>query len=670
MLTRIIKKGSCFILAVVLLITFLPVLTQAAAKQPVAKDNLTNGLIRNSYLEVAGSGFMRVYYDGKAVRIEYYDGSFHFQSAKKMKLELPVFGGFYKGEDGSYYLVEGKYNQNCKDGEEVLRIIKYNSKWKKTGSGSIYAKEGWEYEIRYPFDYGCVNMTEVDGKLYVITGREGYVDPQFGQGHQGMMLIRMDEKTFKTEIVYGDFWHSFAQYIDHKGTDVFLYELSEGSRATYLSRFDANSTDTDYFNALVDRFPVFEYGGSRTSSWAIPCYATVEDFALSANNALGIGVSIDQSKYDEYDYSKTPSNLYLTVTPFSSLSQEATSVIWLTSYKKPRSIHGVQLTKINDNRFLVSWEISEDDLTGSDLNDTLSGHKLHYQFIDGNGKKIGSEFTAKAALSDCHPILAGDKIVYYASDSSCVDFYSIHATTGAFQKKVYRTLGGNATWSFKGGILTVSGSGKIGSDADWSALSRKIKKIVVKKGIKDIGANAFSGIDGLKEVVIEDGVTSIGKEAFAFNGNLKKVAIPSSVKKLGADILWTGAFWYGDSSHVVYASIYTTKGSYAAKYAKKNNISCVIIKAANPLQVKVSSKTFQQKKLKSQKTFQIGTSKAKGKVSYKLDKKAKTAGIKVSAKGKVAIPKNCRKGVYKITVTAKGNSSYKAGKKVVTIKIK
>ena len=97
-------------------------------------------------------------------------------------------------------------------------------------------------------------MDEVNGKLYVITGRQGYVDESVGQGHQGMMLIRMDEKSFATEIVYGDFWHSFAQYLGHNGTDLYLCELCEEGRATLLSRFDTNRTGTDYFDALSDRF--------------------------------------------------------------------------------------------------------------------------------------------------------------------------------------------------------------------------------------------------------------------------------------------------------------------------------------------------------------------------------------------------------------------------------
>lgn len=548
------------------------------SKLPSAVDNTDQDLIKRSYLEPVGNGYMRVFYNGKKIQIEYLDAKFNIQKTKSLKLELPIWGGFYKGEDGSYYIVEGKNNSNCKDGTEVVRIIKYNSAWKRLGSGSIKAQEGWEYEIRYPFYYGCVNMTEANGNIYVITGRQGYVDAKYGKGHQGMMLIRMNETSFNTDIVYGDFWHSFAQYIESKGSDVYLYELSEGSRATYLSRYDANSTETDYFDAREDSFPVFRYGGTRDSAWSIPCYATVDDFALSGQNALGVGTSIDQKKYDSYSYGKTPYNIYLTVTPLSDLSENATKTIWLTSYKKEKGVVDVKITKINDNRFMVSWNEATDTLTPTDLNDSLSYNNLHYIFIDGSGNKIGKSFTAKAANSDCHPVLSGNNVVFYASDNLCVDFYTINSTSGKFHKTVHRTLGNNITWKIRKGTLTISGTGKIPSNTNISFLSNKVKKLVIKKGITGIGASSFTGFSKLKTIRIEDGIKSIGKLAFSQNMSLKKITIPASVKKIGKNILLTSTFsWTTGTTTSIKGTIYTPKGSYAAKYAKKKGIKCVTI---------------------------------------------------------------------------------------------
>ena len=159
--------------------------------------------IRRIYLTADKDGYMRVAYNKESIIIEYYDEDFRMTKQGHLPMELDIWGGFYKGED-AYYIVEGQNNRDCIDGTEVVRIIKYDFSWKRIGAGRILAEEGWDYEIRSPFDNSCVNMSEVNGKLYIVTGRQGYVDEKVGQGHQGMMLIRMDEATFDTEVVYGN----------------------------------------------------------------------------------------------------------------------------------------------------------------------------------------------------------------------------------------------------------------------------------------------------------------------------------------------------------------------------------------------------------------------------------------------------------------------------------
>ena len=36
-------------------------------------------------------------------------------------------------------------------------------------------------------------MTETNGTLYIVTGHEGYVDKSVGQGHQGFLMIAVDQ---------------------------------------------------------------------------------------------------------------------------------------------------------------------------------------------------------------------------------------------------------------------------------------------------------------------------------------------------------------------------------------------------------------------------------------------------------------------------------------------
>ena len=558
---------------------------------PAAIDITNDDLLKRAYLTKTQDGYMRVVYDGKSIVIEYFDRAFRMVKKGKLSMELNIWGGFYEGED-AYYVAEGKGNGDCIDGTEVLRIIKYDFNWKRLGAGSIHAKEGELYGIQLPFAESSVNMTEVNGKLYLFTGRVGYVDYIIGQGHQGMMLIRMDKETFDTEIVYGNTWHSYAQYVAHNGTDLYICEQSEGDRCTLLSRFDTNRTGAGRFD---NRFSVLDYGGESTSIWARECYASVDDMAISSSNVLCLGTSIDQSKYGKVS-SGIAHNIYLTVTPISNLSSKKTAVKWLTNYSGGgKTFLGVNITKVDGNKFLVVWEetpAEDDDVPVSDFRDPLTRGVLHYVFVNGSGKKISKEFTARAMISDCHPILDGGKIVYYASNSCCLDFYKIDAKTGKFNKSVTRIAGDNISWDNTGGILSFTGKGALSIESAlsvrkptssgwstyenfWLSFPDKVTGIRIGKGITSISKGAFSYLSNLTDVKLPEGLKSIGKEAFYACDALTELFVPYSVVKIGADILWTGDYRPHNNSKVTYATIYGYCTSYAVKYAKKNDITCI-----------------------------------------------------------------------------------------------
>ncbi|MCR4716041.1 MAG: leucine-rich repeat domain-containing protein [Lachnospiraceae bacterium] len=81
----------------------------------------------------------------------------------------------------------------------------------------------------------------------------------------------------------------------------------------------------------------------------------------------------------------------------------------------------------------------------------------------------------------------------------------------------------------KKGVCTVSGKGKM---TQTFTDNKKIKKVVIKKGVTYIPKEAFYGCSKLKSVTIANTVKSIGAEAFAQTG-LKKISIPKSVKRIG-----------------------------------------------------------------------------------------------------------------------------------------
>ena len=309
------EKSRIVLWSLLLLVLLFPAGRVKAAETllPTAWDNRGVYLKRYSDLVSLDDGYMRVFYKDKAVQVEYYDNDLNVKSKKQIPLELDIWGGFYNGSDG-YYLVEGQNNTEEDDTKEVIRVIRYDRNWQKTGTAHITSVAGDEFgAVRYPFNYGCVEMAEINGILYIATAHEGYVDPSVGQGHQGLLVIAVNQSTMTGKIVEYDLWHSFAQYVKAKDQKLYLLEQSEGSRCTTLSRYD---TATDQWK----RIQIYSYGGDRNSSRAIACYASVDAMEVSADSVLCLGTSIDQTKYDVASQENLPMNIYLTVTPIDEFS--------------------------------------------------------------------------------------------------------------------------------------------------------------------------------------------------------------------------------------------------------------------------------------------------------------------------------------------------------------
>ena len=653
------KLKSRFLLLTmfIFIIVIIPMQSVRASEEilPTAYSNLNISLRSKSELVALDSGYMRVFYDSNKICIEYYDDNFNIKSKKSVAMELDIWGGFFAGED-AYYVVEGQNNKEENNDTEVIRVIKYDTSWNKLGTAKITSNSSlFGGEVRYPFDYGCVEMCEYNGTLYIVTGHEGYVDDSLGQGHQGFLMIAVDESTMTGKIVKSDLWHSFAQYIEYKESYLYVLEQSEGSRCTMLSKYDEETLNGESISVL-------DYGGSRTSTWAVACYASVDHMAISSNNIICLGTSIDQSKYDNVS-SDLAHNIYLTVTPMNDFSEEATEVKWLTDYNGDgKSFLGTKITKINDNRFMISWEEHNTSQTAQ-IDDTLSGSILHYIFVDGSGNKISEEYTAAASISDCHPIVKDSKIVFYASNDNMVNLYLIDANSGNFSK-IYNVAGENVTWQLDNDTLVFTGAGAISidteakyrfpvsstasthsyssSDNSWKPIREKVKKIKISKGITSIPDNAFNYFSNLTEVEIEDGVKSIGKEAFAYCNSLSEITIPSSVTSIGDDFLWTGYYWVGSNSHVVRATIYASSDSYAIKYAKQEGISFELtgtarFKLSETTISNISNQTYTGQKIYPTITVKDGnTSLFNGRdytVSYSNNKNVGTATVTITGKG-------------------------------------
>ncbi len=300
------------------------------------------------------------------------------------------------------------------------------------------------------------------------------------------------------------------------------------------------------------------------------------------------------------------------------------------------------LSKVSEEKFLLMWEtvVKEESLAAENEYDTLNMHVLHYMFLDGNGNQIGSEMKVSAPESSCTPIIKDGKAVFYASDGANVGFYTIDVNTGAFSKKVYCLAGPNAMWTYSDGVLTVSGTGEIYENFATKAVGLAlddITKVVVKCGITDISANAFSGLNNLKEVVLEPGVETIGDKAFGYNHKLANITIPDSVTYIAEDAFHTGSYWVGSGDPVIRTKITCSENSYAETYAKDNCIAIELTdykptepsQLPSPSDINVSYRTHIQTYGWEGNSKDIKTWKSNGSMSGTSGKAKRLEGINI-----------------------------------------
>ncbi len=97
----------------------------------------------------------------------------------------------------------------------------------------------------------------------------------------------------------------------------------------------------------------------------------------------------------------------------------------------------------------------------------------------------------------------------------------------------------NISWTFRDGVLTVSGegdaSGFFDGEAPWikRGLAKDVEKAVVKEGITCIGQKYFKDLENLESVSLPATLTEIGSEAFRNCESLTEINLPDSLTTMG-----------------------------------------------------------------------------------------------------------------------------------------
>lgn len=366
-----------------------------------------------SYLSEREDGTLErlEYIENSRVILETWSSSGKLLGSRTITRELPIFGGFYSGED-SNYLVFGQQNEEESEQREIMRVVKYSKDWVRQSACSVYGAN-----TTIPFEAGSLRMAETGGKLYIHTCHEMYMADD-GLNHQANMTCVVDEGSMTMLQSYYDVGnisqagyvsHSFNQFVRTDGE--FVYRVDHGDanpRAVALTRASVDGEITDVFYMLPLEINGY-YGANATG-------VSAGGFELSDKYGLIAGNSVDQTNPDTYSaYGQR--NIFLTVTQKDLLR---TKTVWLTDYEEDSGITmgTPQLVKIKNGQFLLLWE---------ERNDKTEVTVTKLVTVDGEGNQTSEIVSTGLRLSDCQPIFTADGMVkWYVSSDEGVRLYSVN----------------------------------------------------------------------------------------------------------------------------------------------------------------------------------------------------------------------------------------------------
>lgn len=411
-------KKICLIWLMFFCLLVMPVSAADDGAVPVFSDNNgdQNYVAANrysnpvySYLEpLSKGGVMRVEYTQDRVYIEYYDDEFQFVSQQYIEPELSMFGGFYAyGEH--YFLVYGQPNQKQDDSCEVIRIVKYDTNWRRLGSTSLCGAN-----TTVPFDAGSLRMAASGNMLYIRTSHKMYRTSD-GLNHQANLTLAVrisdmvitDQLTSVLNIAYGYVSHSFNQFILADGETLMAADHGDAyPRAAVIIRYGRKPGD-EQFVSQCQSVESMTYCGSCGAN---DTGAAMGGFEASESSYLVAGLTVVQD--GSVDLMRGQRNVYVSATPKDTFTSEDTKVYYLTDYadKSYTSVSVPHLVMLSQDRFVILWTVDE---------------TLYYAFLDSEGKPIGETYQIEGALSDCKPVVKDGKVIWYVTDGMGPVFYCL-----------------------------------------------------------------------------------------------------------------------------------------------------------------------------------------------------------------------------------------------------
>ena len=307
-------------------------------------------------------------------------GSEQLKKVKKIKLEkFDYFGCFYPAPDGNYYFAYGYNNKKEKNNKVVIKVAKYNAKWKKVKTAKILGKSTNMFKgIVKPFDWSNCSLALNGNVLYMHTSRLMFKNKSDGLNHQSDISFQINTKTMKVQNKSDTYAsHSFGQLALFKDNDLYLLDhgdaFPDGIKLTMVKNYRTdNEENVQKVILKLDN----GFGSSFTSLEAGKNHVLV----------LGIGKPLDNAlKKVKGNKKNYINNMYLITVDRKTNKHK---FIWLTEFNPKKSkttVAHASMVKITDDRFAIIYSTAKkNDNTG----DSMKSFKTYYMVVDDSGNII------------------------------------------------------------------------------------------------------------------------------------------------------------------------------------------------------------------------------------------------------------------------------------------
>ena len=304
------------------------------------------------------------------------NNSYKAKSTKTIKIKAKkgaIYKGLYHGPDGNNYVFVTYPNPKDNENKIVAQILRYNKKWKKTGTASL--KSGGGYGISGACVLGRPAFSLHGNTLFIHTSRY-HLTSSDGLRHESNLTIRVDLKKMKARYrdISGSYAsHSFAQKMRIKGDTIYLADLGDAyPRGIQVCIGNSSLDDNEQDVAGKGEYVTFKFRGKTGSNYT---GASLNGMEIGKNKIVIAGVSVPHNHpvNGVKGFKNRTQNLYVNIIDRKTGKAK---VVWLTRYnpkKTEKEFEYTNMVKLSENRFAILVSINQ---------------RLNYYLIDENGKII------------------------------------------------------------------------------------------------------------------------------------------------------------------------------------------------------------------------------------------------------------------------------------------